>query len=101
MRAYSSLRQVKEKGIYVDEYLTNEREGVFKARLDCKRWGKKRNVLAYFTFEDGSKVMVSTWQNTSYLGIPEIEEGAILTLTFERAKNSISYLRKVERNDRQ
>lgn len=41
MRAYSSLRQVKEKGIYVDEYLTNEREGVFKAWLDCKRWGKK------------------------------------------------------------
>lgn len=41
MRAYSSLRQLEEKGICVDEYLTNEREGVFKARLDCKRWGKK------------------------------------------------------------
>ncbi len=58
-------------------------------------------VLAYFTFEDGSKVMASAWQNTGYFGIPEIEEGAMLTLTFERAKNGISYLRKVERNDRQ
>ena len=27
MRAYSSLRQLEEKGICVDEYLTNEREG--------------------------------------------------------------------------
>lgn len=56
MRAYSSLRQLEEKGICIDEYLTNERDGVFKACLDCKRWGKKRNILAYFTFEDGSKV---------------------------------------------
>ena len=99
MRAYSSLRQLEEKGICVDEYLTNERDGVFKARLDCKRWGKKRNILAYFTFEDGSKVMASAWQNTGYLGIPEIEEGARLMLTFERAKNGISYLRKIERNE--
>ena len=60
--------------------------------------GQERNILAYFTFEDGSKVMASAWQNTGYLGIPEIEEGAMLTLTFERAKNGISYLRKVERN---
>ena len=96
---YSSLRQLEAKGICVDEYLTNERDGVFKARLDCKRWGKKRNILAYFTFEDGSKVMASAWQNTGYLGIPEIEEGARLMLTFERAKNGISYLRKVDRNE--
>ncbi len=101
MRAYSSLRQLKEKGICVDEYLTNKREGVFNARLDCKCWGKKRNVLAYFTFEDGSKVMASAWQNTGYLDIPEIEEGAMLTLTFGRAKNGISYLGKVERNNGQ
>ena len=101
MKAYSSLRQLEENGICVDEYITNKREGVFKARLDCKRWGKKRNVLAYFTFEDGSKVMASAWQNTGYLGIPEIEEGAMLALTFERAKNGISNLRKVERSEGQ
>ena len=98
MRAYS-LKQFIEQGIYVDDYKTNERDGVFTARLDYKRWGKNRNVLAYFTFEDGSKIMASAWQNTGYLGIPEIEEGALLTLTFVRAKNGISYLRKVERCD--
>ena len=43
--------------------------------------------------------MASAWQNNGYLGIPDIEEGAMLTLTFERAKNGISYLRKVERNE--
>lgn len=73
----------------VDEYLTNERDGVFKARLDCKSRGKKRNILAYFTFEDGSKVMASAWQNTGYLDIPEIEEGAMLILAFKKAKNGI------------
>ena len=101
MRAYSSLRQLEEKGVCVDEYLTNDREGVFKAQLDYKRWGKKRNVLAYFTFEDGSKVMAAAWQNAGYLGISEIEEGAMLTLTFKKAKNGIYYLRKVERNEGQ
>ncbi len=98
MRAYSSLRQLEEKGICVDEYITNENEGVFKARLDCKRWGKNRNIFAYFTFKDGSKVMAAAWQNTGYLGIPEIEEGAMLTLTLKKAKNGISYLREVKRD---
>ena len=55
MRAYS-LTQMQDLGICVDDYKTNERDGVFIARLDYKRWGKKRNVLANFTFEDGSKV---------------------------------------------
>lgn len=45
MRAYSSLRQLEEKGICVDEYLTNERDGVFKARLDCKRWARNEIFL--------------------------------------------------------
>ena len=90
---------MQDLGICVDDYKTNENAGIFVALLDHKRWGKNRNVLAYFTFEDGSKVMAAAWQNTGYLGIPEIEEGAVLTLTFEKAKNGISYLRKVERNE--
>lgn len=101
MSAYSSLRQMQDSGICVDNYKTNERDGVFKERLGCKRWGKKRNVLAYFTFVDDSKVMVSAWQKTGYLGIPEMEEGTMLTLTFEKAKNGISYLRKIGRNEGQ
>lgn len=96
MRAYS-LKQMRSLSICVDDYKTNENDGIFIARLDYKRWGKNRNVLAYFTFENGNKVMASAWQNTGYLGIPEIEEGATLMLTFEKSKNGIAYLRKVER----
>lgn len=97
MRAYSSLRQMQDAGINVDNYKTNENDGVFIARLDYKRWGKNRNVLGYFTFENGDKIMASAWQNTGYLGISEINEGTMLKLTFEKAKNGIAYLRKVER----
>ena len=96
MKAYS-FRQMQDVGIRVDNYKANEREGVFIATLDVKRWGKGRNIVAYFTFEDGSKIMAAAWQNTGYLGIPDIEEGARLKLTFERAKNGSSYLRKIWR----
>ena len=95
MKAYS-FRQMQDAGIRVDNYKANEREGVFIATLDVKRWGKGRNILAYFTFEDGSKIMAAVWQNTGYLGLPDIEEGARLKLTFERAKNGSSYLRKAK-----
>lgn len=95
MRAYS-LRQMQDLGICVDDYKINDKEGMFAARLDYKRWGKNRNVLGYFTIEDGSKIMASAWQNTGYLGIPEIKEGTMVMLTFEKAKNGIAYLRKVE-----
>ena len=74
MKVYS-FRQMQDAGIRVDNYKANEREGVFIATLDVKRWGKGRNILAYFTFEDGSKIMAAAWQNTGYLGLPDIEEG--------------------------
>ena len=77
MRAYS-LRQMRDLGIYVDDYKTNEKDGIFTARLDYKRWGKNCNVLAYFTFEDGSKIMASAWKNTGYLGIPETNFVAVV-----------------------
>ena len=48
MKAYS-FRQMQDAGIRVDNYKANEREGVFIATLDVKRWGKGRNILAYFT----------------------------------------------------
>ena len=44
MKAYS-FRQMQDAGIRVDDYKANEREGVFIARLDVKRWGKGKNIL--------------------------------------------------------
>lgn len=98
MRSYSKKRMY-DSGIYPCDYKTNEREGVFLARLDYKRWGNNHNILAYFTFEDGRKVFASAWNNTGYLGIPEIETGEMLMLTFKKAKSGTSYLKKVERCD--
>lgn len=97
MRAYSSFAQLEEKGIHVDEYHFMEQEGAFQARLDFKRWGKAKNILAYFTFEDGRKVVASAWNDNDYLGIPEMEEGAVLMLTFKKSKKGKVYLRKVEK----
>lgn len=36
MRAYS-LKQMRDLGICVDDYKTNEKDGTFTARLDYKR----------------------------------------------------------------
>ena len=95
MRAYSK-NQLYENGIHTDIYVTAEQEGIFKATLDYKRWGRNRNVLAYFTLEDGRKIMASAWQDTGYLGIPEIPMGTTVRLTFQKAKNGLAYLRGVE-----
>lgn len=95
MRAYS-FKQINDIRINLDNYTLMEQEGVFEATLDCKCWGKKRNILAYLTLHDGRKVMTSAWQNTDYLGIPEIPIGALIKVTFQKAKNGISYLRNME-----
>ena len=93
MKAYS-FRQMQDAGIRVDNYKANEREGVFIATLDVKRWGKGRNILAYFTFEDGSKIMAAAWHNTAYLGLPDIEEGAHLKLTFKERRTATPIFEK-------
>lgn len=95
MRAYS-FKQIIENGINLDDYTLMEQEGVFEATLDCKCWGKKRNILAYLTLHDGRKVMTSAWQNTDYLGIPEIPIESSVKVTFQKTKKGISYLRNVE-----
>lgn len=95
MRAYS-FKQINDIRINLDDYTLMEQEGVFEAILDCKCWGKKRNIFAYLTLQDGRKVMTSAWQNTDYLGIPEIPIGALIKVTFQKAKNGISYLRNME-----
>ncbi len=96
MGAYS-FNQFINSGVNVDDYKFIEKEGSYKAILDYKRWGKSRNVIAYFTLENGSKIMSSAFQNGGYLGIPDIPEGTLLTLTFEKTKKGICYLRKVEK----
>lgn len=97
MRAYNHAHDLEsEQGIRLDDYSFNDEEGTFTARLDGKRWGKKANLLAYFTLENGKKVVASAWWEKEYLGIDEYKEGTMLTLTCTKSKNGKVYLRKVE-----
>ena len=89
-------KQLYGESLNLDIYRLAEREGVFDATLDLKRWGRKQNMLAYFTFADGDKIMASAWQDTGYLGIPDIRVGTAVRLTFRRAGSGKIYLRGVD-----
>ncbi len=92
-----SIRKSYCSGMCTDEYQYIDREGTFEATLDDRYWGKSINVLAFFTLSDGRKIIASAWQKDNYLGIPDIERGTKLIITFEKNKKGIPYLRKVER----
>ena len=47
-----SLNQIDEVGFDSLPYKIMEQEGEFKATLDFKRWGKKQNLVAYFSVEE-------------------------------------------------
>lgn len=89
MRAYSQ-NQFIESGFDGKAYKFNEDEGVFTGTLACKKWGKKNNIIAYVDFDDGRKIMCTAFvAPDDYLGIPEIEIGSRVKLTFapNRLKN--------------
>ena len=47
------------------------------------------NLTAFFTFEDGRRIMASVYQNDNYyLGLTEIDPGSTLELTFLKGKRS-------------
>ena len=85
-----------EFNVNFDDYCFCEEEGTFKAVLDFARYGKKKNVIAYFTFEDGRKIMACAWNNMSYLGLNRIPIGTELCLTFTKKKSDSCYLRNVD-----
>ena len=64
-----------------------DKEGVFNGTLLFKRWGKRKDLLAYFEFDDGGKILCSAWQEAKYLGLPDIEIGSRVTAHFEKQRN--------------
>ena len=47
------------------------------------------NLTAFFTFEDGRRIMASAYQNNDYyLGLTEIDPGSTLELTFLKGKGA-------------
>ena len=95
-RAFSQ-RQFAQSDFDIRPYSFFETEGTFTGTLDFKRWGKKKNLLSYFTLTDGRKIFASTFALSGYLGLADIRLGSTVRLTFTAAKSSgVIYLRKVE-----
>ena len=95
-----SNRQFAASDFDIKPYSFITTEGIFTGTLDFKRWGKKKNLLSYFTLADGRKIFASTFALQDYLGLVDIRLGTNVKLTFAAAKKSgVIYLRKVETTD--
>ena len=91
--AYSK-RQFAQSDFDATGYGFPTEEGVFKAVLDCKRYGKTRNLIGYFTLENGQTIMTSAWQNDNYHGLQEVPFGALMELEFVKNKRGVIHLRR-------
>ena len=80
-------------------YRFPDTDGVFNGTLVCKRWGKSKNLLAYFELDNGDKIISAAWQNTKYMGLTDIPINAKVTVKFEKAENGKIYLRSVEQTE--
>lgn len=97
-RAFSK-RQFAMSGFDATGYRFPDTEGVFNGTLVCKRWGKSNNLLAFFEFDCGDKIICAAWQNTEYMELPEIPMGARVTVRFEKTSGDKLYLRAIEKMD--
>ena len=95
-RAYSK-RQFHALGIDTADYKFNEETGTFNAALDIKVWGANKNILAFFTFEDGRKVISSAPNFKGYYGLADIPLGAELEITYTPNAKGKIYLTDVRR----
>ena len=85
------------------EFLEIEREsyefckkaGVFTATLDYKVWGKKCNLISFYTFDTGEKILCNTWWDKKYLQADKIKIGSRVELTFKMNGKENAYLVKV------
>lgn len=93
-RAYSK-QQFKSLDFNAKAYSIIDTEGEFVATLDCKCWGKNHYLLAYFSFEDGRKIVAGAWQWEHYLGLAEMPFGSKVLLRFEPASTGKIYLKQV------
>ncbi len=78
-------------------YVFNEMEGTFKGVLRFAVWGRKCNAIGYVELDDGRKIMCTAFQQPdNYLGIPEIEFGTRVIVTYERGKRGNIRLKSVQ-----
>lgn len=91
-----SVPKYKDSIFDGQSYQFIEQEGVFAATLVHKRWGEHANMLVYFNFDDGRKIVASVWWTSKYLGMNNIPVGTQMRLYFQNSKKGVPYLREVE-----
>ena len=90
-----SRRQFKESGFDSSGYEYNLRSGEFIATIDCKKWGKRKKLITYMTFEDGRRIVVPTWPRSSYEGLANMEVGSKIRVVFIENRTGDLCVRKV------
>ena len=89
--------QIRKSGFVESQYKFNQQCGVFVATIDCKRWGKRKKLITYMTFEDGRKIVAPTWPRSSYEGLADMEVGCRIRVTYDKNRAGTLCVRRVER----
>ena len=77
-----SRRQFRESEFDGSRYEYNLRSGEFVATIDCKRWGKRKKLVTYMTFEDGRRIVAPTWPRSSYEGLSAMAVGSKIRIIY-------------------
>jgi len=85
----------KDYKINFNEYSFTTEEGTFSGKLDFKMYGKKQNILAYITLDNGEKVIVVAYKDNDYYGLRDIEIDSLLEVTFTRSNSGMIRLSAV------
>lgn len=78
-------RQLKENEFDGSGYEYNLRSGEFVAIIDCKRWGKRKKLVTYMTFEDGRRIVAPTWPRSRYEGLAGMEVGSKIRIIYSES----------------
>ena len=92
-----SRRQFRQIGFDESQYIFNQQCGVFVATIDCKRWGKRKKLITYMTFEDGRKIVAPTWPRSRYEGLADMQVGCRIRVTYDENRAGTLCVRRVER----
>lgn len=90
-----SRRQFKETEFDGSGYEYNLRSGEFVATIDCKRWGKRKKLVTYMTFEDGRRIVAPTWPWRRYEGLANMEVGSKVRIEYVANSRGILCVRGV------
>lgn len=91
-----SRRQFRESEFDDSGYQFNLQSGEFVATIDCKRWGKRKKLITYMTFEDGRRIVAPTWPRSSYEGLASMEVGSKIRIIYiESSRGNLCVRRAV------